>query len=71
MGQDNSPCSPNSWLTSASSRQHQGGQRGVQAFTAASVERASGYVILTNSDNGSKIFYDDRFRDAMNSLLFG
>ena len=51
--------------------QHQGGQRGVQAFTAASVERASGYVILTNSDNGSKIFYDDRFTDAMNPLLFG
>jgi hypothetical protein len=41
--------------------QHQGGQTGVQAFTAASVAQRSGYVILTNSANGWKVFYNDRF----------
>lgn len=50
--------------------QHQGGQAGVQAFTAASVERRSGYVVLTNSDNGWKVFYNDRFREAVRGLLF-
>ena len=49
--------------------QHQGGQAGVQAFTAASLERRAGYVILTNSDNGSRIFYDERFVSLVSSLL--
>jgi CubicO group peptidase (beta-lactamase class C family) len=49
--------------------QHQGGQAGVQAFTAASLERRSGYVILTNSDNGWKIFYDERFVGVVNEIL--
>lgn len=51
--------------------QHQGGQRGVQAFAAASLARRSGYVILTNSDNGSKVFYDKRFVAAMDRILLG
>ncbi|MDQ3674413.1 MAG: beta-lactamase family protein [Gemmatimonadota bacterium] len=51
--------------------QHQGGQGGFQAFTAASVERRSGFVMLTNSANGSKVFYDERFSAAMNRVLFG
>ena len=50
--------------------QHQGGQAGVQAFTAASVARKSGYVILTNSANGSKVFYDERFTALISALLF-
>lgn len=49
--------------------QHQGGQAGVQTFTAASLERRSGYVILTNSDNGARIFYDGRFVDLVNEIL--
>ena len=49
--------------------QHQGGQAGVQAFTAASFERRSGYVILTNSDNGAKVFYDERFSGLVNAIL--
>jgi CubicO group peptidase (beta-lactamase class C family) len=49
--------------------QHQGGQAGVQAFTAASLERRAGYVILTNSDNGSKIFYDKQFVELVNGIL--
>lgn len=51
--------------------QHQGGQGGVQAFTAASPARRSGYVILTNSANGLKVFYDPAFVAAADLLLFG
>lgn len=51
--------------------QHQGGQRGAQAFAAASLARRSGYVILTNSDNGWKVFYDKRFVAAMDRILLG
>jgi CubicO group peptidase (beta-lactamase class C family) len=49
--------------------QHQGGQAGFQAFAAASVDRRSGYVILTNSDNGWKVFYDARFVALINHIL--
>ena len=49
--------------------QHQGGQAGVQAFTAASLDRRSGYVILTNSDNGSKVFYDERFMQLASEIV--
>ena len=51
--------------------QHQGGHRGTQAFAAASAARQSGYVILTNSDNGGKVFYDERFRAMMDTVMFG
>lgn len=49
--------------------QHQGGQVGAQTFTAASLERRSGYVILTNSDNGWKVFYDERFVGLVTNML--
>jgi CubicO group peptidase (beta-lactamase class C family) len=49
--------------------QHQGGQRGFQAFTAAAVDRKAGYVVLTNSDNGWKVFYDERFSELVNRLI--
>lgn len=51
--------------------QHQGGQGGFQAFTSALVERQSGFVMLTNSANGSEVFYDEKFIEAMNQLLSG
>jgi len=50
--------------------QHQGGQAGFQAFTAASVGRQSGFVILTNSDNGARVFYSERFSAIIDRLLF-
>jgi len=50
--------------------QHQGGQAGVQAFAAASVAKRSGFAIFTNSANGGRVFYDDRFTALMNRLLF-
>jgi CubicO group peptidase (beta-lactamase class C family) len=49
--------------------QHQGGQSGVQTFAAAQVDRRSGYVILTNSDNGWKVFYNERFTALVDRLL--
>ena len=49
--------------------EHQGGQSGFQAFAAASVERQSGYVILTNSESGWKIFYNEGFVALINHIL--
>jgi CubicO group peptidase (beta-lactamase class C family) len=50
--------------------QHQGGQGGFQAFAAASVEHRSGFVILTNGANGGRVFFDRRFTEAMDRVLF-
>ena len=49
--------------------QHQGGQGGFQAFTSALAERQSGFVMLTNSVNGWKVFSNERFSEVMNRLL--
>jgi CubicO group peptidase (beta-lactamase class C family) len=51
--------------------QHEGGQTGFLAFTAASVARRSGYVILTNSANGWKVFLNERFMSLINRILLG
>ena len=49
--------------------QHEGGQTGFLAFTAASVDRRSGYVILTNSANGWKVFLNERFNSLITRIL--
>jgi CubicO group peptidase (beta-lactamase class C family) len=49
--------------------EHEGGQAGFLAFTAASVDRKSGYVIFTNSANGWKVFFNDRFVELVNRLV--
>jgi CubicO group peptidase (beta-lactamase class C family) len=49
--------------------QHQGGQGGFQAFTAALVNRRSGFVMLTNSANGWKVFFDEKFTLTMDRFL--
>ena len=51
--------------------QHEGGQTGFLAFTAASIDRRSGYVILTNSANGWKVFLNERFISVINRILLG
>jgi CubicO group peptidase (beta-lactamase class C family) len=51
--------------------QHHGGRKGTQAFASASLERKSGYVIMTNSDNGWKVFFDEKFMAAANRFLLG
>jgi CubicO group peptidase (beta-lactamase class C family) len=49
--------------------EHEGGQTGFLAFTAASVERKSGYIILTNSANGWKVFLNEQFVLLIHRLL--
>ena len=50
---------------------HSGGQTGFRSLTMASVERKSGFVILTNSDNGAKICYDLTLGGLLTPLLAG
>ena len=48
---------------------HSGGQAGIQSLTMASVERKSGFIVLTNSDNGWKVFHNPAFGELMDRLL--
>jgi len=50
---------------------HSGGNAGFSCLTMASVERKSGFVVLTNSDNGGKIFFGPAFAELINPLLDG
>jgi CubicO group peptidase (beta-lactamase class C family) len=49
--------------------QHAGGQAGVHAFAAASIEKRSGYAIFTNGAHGWKVFNDARFTTLMDRIL--
>jgi CubicO group peptidase (beta-lactamase class C family) len=51
--------------------QHHGGHKGAQAFASASLARKSGYVVMTNSDNGWKVFFDEKFVEVVNRFLLG
>jgi CubicO group peptidase (beta-lactamase class C family) len=48
---------------------HSGGQEGFQCLTMASVGKQSGFVILTNSNNGWKVFHHPAFQDATDKLI--
>ena len=48
---------------------HSGGQDGFKSLTMASVDRKSGFIALTNGDNGWKVFHDEAFQQSMNELL--
>jgi CubicO group peptidase (beta-lactamase class C family) len=50
---------------------HSGGNDGFRSLTMASVERKSGFIILTNSDNGGRVFYHPTFMKGMDQLLAG
>lgn len=50
---------------------HSGGQTGFRSLTMASVERKSGFVIFTNSDNGGWICYDTTLGELLTPLLAG
>jgi hypothetical protein len=50
---------------------HSGGNDGFRSLAAASVERKSGFVILTNGDHGGKVIYNPVFGEIMNRLLAG
>lgn len=49
--------------------QHHGGHKGAQVFASASRDRKRGYVVMTNSDNGWKVFFDEAFTEAANHFL--
>lgn len=48
---------------------HSGGQRGFRSLAMASVERQSGFIMLTNGDNGGKILYDETLGNILNRLF--
>lgn len=50
---------------------HSGGQSGFRSLTMASLERRSGFVILTNSDNGGYLCYDPELGALLTPLLAG
>lgn len=50
---------------------HSGGQRGFISLAMASVERKSGFIILTNGGNGWKITNDPEITRILNPLLAG
>jgi hypothetical protein len=50
---------------------HSGGQAGFRSLAMGSVERKSGFIILTNGDNGGKVLSDPTLGDILNRLLVG
>nr|WP_295921967.1 serine hydrolase domain-containing protein [uncultured Dyadobacter sp.] len=48
---------------------HSGGQAGFRSLTMASVERKSGFVMLTNGDNGGKVIFHPKLAELLNILL--
>jgi CubicO group peptidase (beta-lactamase class C family) len=48
---------------------HSGGQSGYRSLAMASVERKSGFVVLTNGDNGGKVIYDPRMMELLGKVL--
>jgi CubicO group peptidase (beta-lactamase class C family) len=50
---------------------HSGGQDGFRSLAMASVERKSGFIILTNGDNGGKVIHNQTLGSIMNRLLAG
>jgi CubicO group peptidase (beta-lactamase class C family) len=50
---------------------HSGGQSGFRSLAMASVERKAGFIVLTNGDNGGRVFYHPAFVELMDRLLVG
>jgi len=50
---------------------HSGGQAGFRSLTLASPQRKSGFIILTNSDNGGRVLFSPALGEVMNRLLDG
>jgi CubicO group peptidase (beta-lactamase class C family) len=50
---------------------HSGGNTGFSCLTMASPQRKSGFIIMTNSDNGGKVFNSQPFGAVVNRLLDG
>ena len=50
---------------------HSGGQTGFRSLAMASVEKKTGFIILTNGDNGGKVIYDPRILNLLARVLHG
>ncbi len=48
---------------------HSGGQSGFRSLTMVSIERKSGCVLFTNSDNGGYLLYNQELGNVLNRLL--
>jgi CubicO group peptidase (beta-lactamase class C family) len=48
---------------------HSGGQSGFRSLTMVSIERKSGFVMLTNSDNGGYLLYNEELRSVLDRLF--
>ncbi len=48
---------------------HSGGQAGFRSLAMASVERKSGFIILTNGDSGGKVINDSRLMTLLDGFL--
>lgn len=48
---------------------HSGGQQGFRSLAMASIGRRSGFIILTNGDNGGNVVNDRALGDVLNRLL--
>ncbi len=50
---------------------HSGGQSGFRSLALASIERKSGLIVLTNSDNGGKVIFHPRFLELADKVVTG
>jgi len=50
---------------------HSGGQAGFRSLAMSSLEKKSGFIMLTNGDNGGKVLYDPTLGTILNRLLAG
>jgi hypothetical protein len=48
---------------------HSGGQSGFRSLTMVSIERKSGFVMLTNSDIGGYLLYNEELRSVLDRLF--
>jgi CubicO group peptidase (beta-lactamase class C family) len=48
---------------------HSGGQSGFRSLTMVSIERKSGFVMLTNGDNGGYLLYNEELGNVLNRLF--
>jgi CubicO group peptidase (beta-lactamase class C family) len=50
---------------------HSGGQNGFRSLAMSSLEKKSGFIMLTNGDNGGKVLYNPTLGTSLNRLLAG
>ena len=50
---------------------HSGGQSGFRSLAMTSLEKRTGFIVLTNSDNGAKVIYGPRMLELLARVLNG